>query len=278
MRLAPGLLQAAKSTFLVAISRRELVAQVRGKPIYVITDVALIPLASQAEANEAIAQTRESLKRHRGSENDDEDSESDTDTGSDTDTSSDHFTIDESLPDTPPPEADKNATVATALGRRTSVAQDVIGRKGVYGRFAQRWFSKKGWSAEGRRMQGMTSDEDLARRPQSTSPARAPQDEPAAAAATAASPVSPPASGSDATMKPAQELGGNLPKTSDNNTGTLLPKILKTTKLYFSSKSFFFSYDHDLSRSLGKQTETHSSLPLFKLYDPLVSSQCFAML
>lgn len=264
-----GLLQAAKSSFLIAISRRELVAQVRGKPIYVVTDVALIPLASQAEANNAIAQARESQKRHRGSEGNGEDSGSESDTDTDTDTSSDHLTVDESLPDTPPQEAEKDATTATALDQRTSVAEDVIGRKGVYGRFAQRWFSRKGWSAEGRRMQGMSSDEDLAQKPKSRSPAPAPQDEPAAAAATASSPVSPPASGSAATVKPTQELAENLPKPSDNTTSTLLPKILKTTKLYFSSRSFFFSYDFDLSRSLGKQRETHSSLPLFKLYDPL---------
>ncbi|GME25159.1 Synaptojanin [Neofusicoccum parvum] len=265
-----GLLQAAKSSFLIAISRRELVAQVRGKPIYVVTDVALIPLASQAEANNAIAQARESQKRHRGSEGNGEDSGSESDTDTDTDTSSDHLTVDESLPDTPPQEAEKDATTATALDQRTSVAEDVIGRKGVYGRFAQRWFSRKGWSAEGRRMQGMSSDEDLAQKPKSRSPAPAPQDEPAAAAATASSPVSPPASGFAATVKPTQELAENLPKPSDNTTGTLLPKILKTTKLYFSSRSFFFSYDFDLSRSLGKQRETHSSLPLFKLYDPLL--------
>ncbi|KAK7722695.1 hypothetical protein SLS57_004900 [Botryosphaeria dothidea] len=264
-----GLLQAAKSTFLIAISRREIVAQIRGKPIYVITDVALIPLASQSEANNAITQARESLKRHRGSDGSGEDSESESDTETDTDTSSDHLTVDESLPDTPPPEAEKNATAATAPDRRTSVAEDVIGRKGVYGRFAQRWFSRKGWSAEGRRMQGMSSDEDLAQKPKSKSPPAAPQDAPEAAAATAASPVSPPPSGSDAAVKPIEDVTENLPKSSDNTTGTLLPKILKTTKLYFSSRSFFFSHDLDLSRSWSRQTETHSSLPLWKLYDPL---------
>ncbi|KAK0658233.1 Phosphatidylinositide phosphatase SAC2 [Lasiodiplodia hormozganensis] len=264
-----GLLQAAKSTFLIAISRRELVAQVRGRAIYVITDVALIPLASQAEANNAITQARESVKRYRGSDASGDDSESESDTDTDTDTESDHFTVDESLPDTPPQDAEKDATTATAKGRRTSVAEDVIGRKGVYGRFAQKWFSKKGWSAEGRRMQGMSSDEDVSKQPKSRSPAPAPQDDPAAAAATAAGPVSPPASGSDATVKPTQDVSENLPQPANNNTGTLLPKILKTTKLYFSSRSFFFSYDLDLSRSWGNQTEAHSSLPLFKLYDSL---------
>lgn len=122
-------------------------------------------------------------------------------------------------------------------------------------------------------MQGMSSDEDLAQKPKSKPPPAAPQDAPEAAAATAASPVSPPPSGSDAAVKPIEDVTENLPKSSDNTTGTLLPKILKTTKLYFSSRSFFFSHDLDLSRSWSRQTETHSSLPLWKLYDPLVSTQ-----
>ncbi|KAF4300789.1 Synaptojanin [Botryosphaeria dothidea] len=221
------------------------------------------------EANNAITQARESLKRHKGSDGSGEDSESESDTETDTDTSSDHLTVDESLPDTPPPEAEKNATAATVPDRRTSVAEDVIGRKGVYGRFAQRWFSRKGWSAEGRRMQGNEQRRGPGAEAKSKPPPAAPQDAPEAAAATAASPVSPPPSGSDAAVKPIEDVTENLPKSSDNTTGTLLPKILKTTKLYFSSRSFFFSHDLDLSRSWSRQTETHSSLPLWKLYDPL---------
>ncbi len=36
----------------------------------------------------------------------------------------------------------------------SNVAQDVLTRKGQYGRFAERWFSRKGWSTEKRRAQG----------------------------------------------------------------------------------------------------------------------------
>lgn len=32
--------------------------------------------------------------------------------------------------------------------RTSSVAEDVITRKGGYGRFAKKWFSKKGWTAD----------------------------------------------------------------------------------------------------------------------------------
>ncbi|KAF2138109.1 uncharacterized protein K452DRAFT_321464 [Aplosporella prunicola CBS 121167] len=267
-----GLLQVAKANFLVSISERELVAQIRGKPIYTITDVTLIPLASQEEANRAIIQAKESLKRRKGNHDSDDDDESSDD---DSDSSSDHITVDESLPTTPPSEAEKDATAATSR-KRTSVAQDVIGRKGVYGRFAQKWFSKKGWSAEHRRMQGMSSDEDLPQKqklktetpnseiPKTDAP-KAPQDDAEAEPQS----MSPSEERKDAAVKPTQELESNLPMPSGNTTSTLLPKILKTTKLYFSSKSFFFSYEYDLSRSLATQNGASTSLPLYRLFDPV---------
>ena len=40
------------------------------------------------------------------------------------------------------------------LHRRTSIAEDVIDKKGVYGRFADKWFSKRGWNVEKRRALG----------------------------------------------------------------------------------------------------------------------------
>jgi hypothetical protein len=41
--------------------------------------------------------------------------------------------------------------------------------------------------------------------------------------------------------------------------------------MYFSSGNFFFSYDYDLSHAIAVN-RPNSSLPLFKQYDPLVSS------
>ncbi|KAF2085390.1 hypothetical protein K490DRAFT_46925 [Saccharata proteae CBS 121410] len=268
-----GLLQVANASFLISISERELVAQIRGRPIYVITDVALIPLSSQAAATEAISHARETLKRHTKENGSDFESESDSEP--DDASASDSLSVDETA--TPVQEEENAATAATKLDRkRTSVAQDVIGKKGVYGRFADRWFSKRGWSSEGRRMQGMSSDEDLSRPSTGSktpaSPRSAPQDS-ANAGGTAkqvSSPLSPDGSRNDAAIKPAEEVSANLPEPSGNTTNTLLPKILRTTKLYFSSRSFFFSYDYDMSRSLAQQSDsTSSSLPLFKLFDPL---------
>jgi hypothetical protein len=61
-----------------------------------------------------------------------------------------------------------------------------------------------------------------------------------------------------------------LEAPTDQKTVALLPKLLRTTKLYFASKSFFFSYEYDLSRRLDKQLPLASSQPLFQQFDPLV--------
>jgi hypothetical protein len=124
------------------------------------------------------------------------------------------------------------------------VAEDVIHRKGVYGRFADKWFSKKGWKDDTRRTQGLPQNVESV-----------PKEE--------EDPVSP--------SKP-DELPAEIPKAlggqTDNTTVALLPKILRTTKMYFASGNFFYSYDYDISHGIGQQ-EPNSSLPLFRQFDPL---------
>ncbi|KAI8932582.1 hypothetical protein NX059_010086 [Plenodomus lindquistii] len=261
-----GLLQVATSRFLISISEREQVAHIRGKPVYKITNVALIPLSSQPEATKAIASARDHLKRHNrvpGAEDShgDSDSESERDDGAPSVTDS---LLDEDAP------AVHNVTdpVTGQKGdaqHKTTVAEDVIQRKGVYGRFADKWFSRKGWSADNRRLQGLKSDEDLRAKNatqnvdsvvagQSTSPAKPdalPSDDP-----NLKEPISP--------KEIPQALGGE----KDATTLALLPKILQTTTMYFSSGNFFFSYDYDISHSIDKQ-QPHSNLPLHKQFDPL---------
>ncbi|KAF2497260.1 SacI domain-containing protein [Lophium mytilinum] len=266
-----GLLKVASATFLISICGREQVAQVRGKPIYVITDVALIPLSSQEEAHKAITAAKEHVKRHAKADEAgvEEDSESDDDES--------RSIIGDSLDEeaTPPVHEEIKDTVTGQRGpleRQTSVVEDVIGKKGVYGRFADKWFSKRGWSAEGRRMQGMSSEEDISTKKAQTPPNVEstleeseeapkgpvnPEDAPEGVKEEVEMPVSP------------EEIPKALVQPVDSSTVELLPKILRTTKLYFSSRSFFFSYDYDVSRSLGRQQGMGSSLPLFKQFDPL---------
>ncbi|KAF2744675.1 hypothetical protein M011DRAFT_479710 [Sporormia fimetaria CBS 119925] len=260
-----GLLKVATSFFLIAISEREQVAEIRGKVIYKVTDVALIPLSSQDDAHSAITSAREHARRHKkptsSTEDDTETETEDDDTLSATDSLLDAETSHDQSKDLATGQA------ATA-DRRTSVAQDVIRNKGVYGRFADKWFSRKGWSTDSRRTIGLSSEEDLAatNKPsnvQSTLPEDGPNTESKGDGGSI--PASDDRVPED--VSPA-EIPKALEGRKDSTTIALLPKILRTTKLYFGSGNFFFSYDYDLSHSVG-QPQPQSSLPLHSQYDPL---------
>jgi len=255
-----GLLKVATSYFLVSISDREQVAQIRGRPIYKITDVALIPLSSQADADKAIAATRDHLRRrHRapGLDDDDTDSESDDDAPS----------VSDSIVEESPPE--RNEIKSPVTGRtgsphpKTSVAEDVMQRKGVYGRFADKWFSRKGWSADNRRLQGFSSEENLAAKDAASVPKA--EEQPTGESKPDAIPT-------DDENVPESVSPEAIPKAlsgeKDMATVALLPKILQTSKMYFSSGNFFFSYDYDISHGIGQQQPT-PSVALFKQFDPL---------
>ncbi|KAF2461994.1 SacI domain protein [Lineolata rhizophorae] len=239
-----GMLKVASSSFLISISRREQVAQIRGKPVYVVTDVALIPLSSQAEADKAIVLAREAQKRHGEPEKDEESSGSDTDTIDESSTDSLESDDGHECATSPGAAADEGGS---APARRTSIAEDVIGRKGLYGRFAAKWFSRTGWSAEGRKMQGMSSQE------------RSAIDGAVEANVEDHSEV-------DIAADDKTKTGDDVPP--EQVTISLLPRILRTTKIYFGSRSLYFSYDYDLSRNISKQAQL-SNLPLFKQFDEL---------
>ncbi|KAH6872726.1 SacI domain-containing protein [Alternaria rosae] len=260
-----GLLKVATSYFLISISDREQVATVRGKPIYKITDVALIPLSSQADADKAIAATRDHLKRrNRAPGLEDEDSDSDSEDGAPSVTDS----LVEDSSSTPSEVKDSVTGQKGSAQHKTSVAEDVIQRKGVYGRFADKWFSRKGWSADNRRLQGLSSEENLAAKnvPQNVdSGVPKEEEEPK----SESKPDAIPTDDKDISEPVSPEA---IPKAlsgdKDATTVALLPKILQTTKMYFSSGNFFFSYDYDISHGIGQQ-QASSSVALFKQFDPL---------
>lgn len=231
----------------------------RGKPIYKITDVALIPLASQSEADKAITSTREHLHRHdkpQGTDDDDTDSDSDDDAPSVTDS------LVEEAVHTHTEIKDPITGQRGPVDRKSSVAEDVMQRKGVYGRFADKWFSRKGWSTDSRRTQGLSSEDDLAAKnvPKNVD-STGPTDE-----ADASKPEGLPSANA---VKP-EEVPKALQGDKDATTIALLPRVLQTTKMYFSSGNFFYSYDYDLSHGVDTQP-TNAGVPLFKQYDPLVS-------
>ncbi|KAF1954852.1 SacI domain-containing protein [Byssothecium circinans] len=260
-----GLLKVATSFFLVSICGREQVAEIRGKPVYKITDVVLIPLASQADADKAIVLAKEHVKRRNEAEGlgeDAYDSESEDEAPSVTDS-----LVEE--PPAPPAEAKDSATGQRGtLNRKTSVAEDVMQHKGLYGRFADRWFSKKGWKNDKRRAQGMSSEEDLRK----TEPKNVESTMPKEEEENPKSPSMPDGLPVEDKDVPEPVSPQDIPKAlagqKDDTTNALLPKILRTTKMYFASGNFFFSYDYDLSRGIGQQ-QLSSSLPLHKQFDPL---------
>lgn len=213
--------------------------------MYAINDVVLIPLSSQTEASNAITQANAALKKKSG--NVTEESDSDVTEGEeDEDDRQTNETGSVRTVDTQPEDGPLEQR-----RRDSSVARDVLSKKGQYGRFAERWFSKKGWVAERRMAQGMSSDE---------------------------APIPSGRTSNAGEIRTTNEIreGGDadrsegelqLEKPSAQNAAInfpLLSKLLRTARMILSSQNFFFSYDVDISRRLGNQD--HRSNPDFPLY------------
>jgi hypothetical protein len=264
-------LKVASSSYLISISRRKQVAQIQGKPIYSISEVALIPLSSQSDAEKAIVRARDSQKRHNEQEVEDSSSDSEYDNNSE-DERDDVSLTDESLPSSPPSESNLAAKVGPHK-RTTSIAQDVIQQKGIYGRFTQKWFSKGGWAADNRRNQGMSSEEDLSKATSTKEQLAAVNPAPSESQEhVGQAPVvdSKDDKQTELLNEPPKELEQAVEKDPQTDTIPLLPKLLTVTKLFFGSKNFYFSYDYDLSRGIANQPSLSSSNPLYRTFDPLV--------
>ncbi|KAK2781280.1 hypothetical protein FQN52_001712 [Onygenales sp. PD_12] len=253
-----GLLSVASFSFLISITQRQQVAQILGKPIFVITGVAIIPLSSQDDATKAIDQAQAQLSAKPGESTDDnaeiQVSESDSDL-SDGRNSEDHNL---ETPDSPDQE------IYPPLGIKdtgnSTIAEDVIQKRGRYGRFATRWFSKNGWARENRRSQGMGWDGF---------------NDPAASGSFRGS-----KSGDFHDIIQLDELSATGQKSSsapqevdlsppEPTTYELMPKLLRYTKMMLSSRSFYYSYDYDITRKFGARDSAMSPLPLHRAVDPL---------
>ncbi|CAL3972708.1 unnamed protein product [Diplocarpon coronariae] len=232
-----GLLTISKSSFLISITERTEVAQIQGKSIYMITGVAITPLSSRAEAESSIASTYASLRKKADGEHVDDSDTDEDETGLST------AIGDEVEDETAPADL---SSVAAAHKRTTSVAEDVMSRKGGYGRFAQKWFSKKGWTADQKRNLGMTSSE----------PNAANLDEPVFTEVSS--------------LPSLAKSPGSSSQNSVHATEALLPKLLRTTAILFgTSHSFYFSYDYDLTRSFAARGTSSTEVPLHTRVDPI---------
>jgi hypothetical protein len=207
------------------------VAQIFGSPIYVVTEVAVTPCSSRTEAEESLRRTN----RHLGKVNA-------PNSSSETGESSD----DEVEPRTSIADEVEDAIIddedAKAPSPRSSVAEDVIQRRGSYGMFARSWFSRGGWTQVQKRSLGMSNSPTL-----SPSPAK------------------------DATSSAVQEPPSKELPHAPGEVSDLLPKLLQAVRVLFgSSRSFYFSYDFDITRNLERRAASPmTEAPLYSQVDEL---------
>lgn len=240
------------SSYLITITRREQVAQIRGRAIYAVRDVALIPLASRAEAERALASAQKALKQSQEEAHGEETEESDV--GEEADPPSHN--------EQPPEAVALEPPTGNVLQKSVSIVKDVVQDRGKYGRFAESWFSKGGWTASGRRSQGMTSEEHLTKEQRKQTTEALPENDRNAAPGVETKP--------DQQLQVEEERKPDTPTQKSrrqNAIESLTPRILRSARLYFSSGGFYFSYEHDLSATLTKTVTTSS--PLWKRFDEL---------
>jgi SacI homology domain len=237
-----GLLTIASFSYLLCITRREQVAQIFGKSIYVIKDVAILPLSSQQEAEKAIIQARASLRKAKPPQ--------ESDGASSASEESEHEGFDEhSVGDPSESQIPANESHQTP-GRSTtttSVVQDVIERKGQYGRFASQWFSRRGWGLDNKRNEGMSTEivpkTDQAGTDSQSKTAESSSSEDVSVSTSEAVPQHTATGEATSGQRPAHDAAVQM-----------LPKILRTTRLLFTSRSYYFSYDIDVTKRFGSSS------------------------
>lgn len=288
-----GLLSVASYSYLISITQRQQVAQIQGNPIYAITNIALIPTSSRADALQAITQAKEhpsqperspedaNLASSDGEDAADDDEGEDGNSLTDGDTDggeTDISTVPDS--DSQPPahasgEKEKEGEPARPRGRSiNSIAEDVFGKRVRFGRFAASWLSRKtlglpGFGTVDRDTTEMLlkTNDEAAKDAAVSGVSKEELDRGEANAEVPAVPgeemeQDPPSPEAEAEAKP---------RSSDQTVEELLPKLLRYTTLLFASRNFFFSYDYDLTRQIGGQEPRNGYRPLHRVVDPLVS-------
>ncbi|KAK6437835.1 hypothetical protein LTR95_005977, partial [Oleoguttula sp. CCFEE 5521] len=239
-----GLLDLGSAKFLICITRREEVAQIRGRPIYTITDVTLVPLASNEEAVKTVQAAAQALKQGNAAVHEDSDHEESEE--------GDAASINEESPAETGAALEAPEQASEASKEPTSFLKNVVQNKGKYGKFAGKWFS---------------------RAPPAAKPAQEPAVQEVAEKETPkgdALATTESTEADDAATEETSKSGTGSDKnatTQTSNVETLTPRILRSAKLFFGSRSFYFSYDYDLSSSLAQESPSSTSLPLHKRFD-----------
>lgn len=216
------------------------------------------------------------------SDDDEEDGEeglTDTETeGAETDISS---TVPESELQTQFPSTTV-APPADGTGHRrsiNSVAEDVFGKKVPFGRFAASWLSRKtlGFPGFGT-VDRDTTEVLLNNNHNSNNTNKATEggsEDQVGGSSNEKNKENDHTTESslDEKQEPSLDAGneGEPSSSSSDQTVELLPKLLRYTRLLFSSQNFFFAYDYDLTRQIGTQEPCNGYRPLHTVVDPLVS-------
>lgn len=214
-----GLVEIADSYYLIAITRRKEVAKIFGKPIYLVEDVAVLPLSSQHDAEDAL----KSATKTDGLDSDDSDN-SDSEAESQSTRHEASATLSTTPGDDVPKSQGKNAS-------STSIAEIVATRNVSFGRFASQWFSRQKPTDSGTSV-NTPKNEPLTPKPAEKGDAIVEDVEQAVKA---------------------KEAGSDSPNPSNITyaaTRSLLPRILRTIKMVFTSQSYFYSYDFDLTKRI----------------------------
>ncbi|KAI1970587.1 hypothetical protein LOZ55_006483 [Ophidiomyces ophidiicola] len=249
-----GLLSVASYSFLISITQREQVAQILGKPVFVITGVSVIPLSSQADACKAILNAKRVQQESRNTISEaDRTSESDTD-------QSDAPTQEEPNPDAFEDALDRGeqSPSASLSSGDSNIAEDVIRKRGRYRRFASQWFFEKLWQG------GNKTPGDLTFRNLSDPAASGRQSKDSLKYELNDVMELDEFDSSGRKLAPPPNVAG-----SEIWTYELMPKFLRYTKMFFGSRSFYFSYEYDITRRFECQDQQTLRYPLSTRADPL---------
>lgn len=217
-----------------------------------MTNVAIIPISSKADATRAIAQARKEV------------SQGDPDLDSPSEEVSDNVTDGAEAEISSAPSSPVRETFHARGVSVGSIAEDVIGKRVRFGRFAANWLSRKnlGLPRPGA-LEQEVSESPFDDSPRMSVDAPEIKDE----AAEAAEAAVPREAEIGAAAAAAQDDAG---RPSSDQAAELLPKLIRYTKLLFASHNFFFAYDYDLTRSFEAQEVRNEHQPLHKAVDPLV--------
>jgi len=247
--------------YLITVSRRQQVAQIFGKPVYVITGVSVIPLGSQAEAQQAINHTQKLAKKNKDKpEQENEDIQSDTESTVEGTVDNDQSV--DSDREVPEPSRGRPSVDLGEFG----IVKNVIEKKGAYGVFADKWFSKRGWTTGSKKSQGMSNKQDSTVEMEEKNPLNAAAEnasvEKAEEDTSKSWPETPEVKGTAADDKTSIE--------QERLTTSLIPKLVQTTKLLLSSRIFHYSYEQDITNRNIAQSRTSSDVALYKQANPEV--------